>query len=270
MKPVLLFAAIALLCLVLLLLFTPLSTAAAVLCCIGVFVLLQLLCLVFFWAVSLTVPYQSPLKKQNRICRYGIGAISSVINFYCGVHPVLTGMEKLPKEGRFVFVCNHRSAFDPLLVMDRLRDFNIAFISKPSNLRIPFVGRLANAYGYLALDRENDRNALKTILTAVDYLKRDVCSIGIYPEGTRSKTGELLPFHAGSFKVAQKAKVPIVVASVRGSENVRRAKLFSGTRIYLNIIEVIPAETVCALRTNELSEQVRESIRKDLAFAEEG
>ena len=100
--------------------------------------------------------------------------------------PHLRGLEKLPKEGRFLFVCNHRSLFDPLMVMGYLADWNIAFISKPSNMRIPLAGDLAYAAGFLAIDRENDRAALKTILTAADYMKRDLCSIGIYPEGTRT------------------------------------------------------------------------------------
>ena len=95
-------------------------------------------------------------------------------------------------------------------------------------------------------------------------MKQEICSIGIYPEGTRSKTDEMLPFHAGCFKTAQKASVPIAVAAVHGSEKVKRSKLFSITKVYLDILEVIPAETVCAMRTDALSEYIRSIIQKDL------
>ena len=147
-----------------------------------------------------------------------------------------------------------------MVAMDKLRDSNISFISKPENMAIPVVGKVLYGAGFLAIDRENDRNALKTILTAADYLKRDLCSIGIYPEGTRSKTGELLPFHAGSFKIAQRAKVPVVVACVRGSEKSQVVNPFRPNKVRLEILDVIPAETVSASRTDALAEQARELI----------
>ena len=148
--------------------------------------------------------------------------------------------------------------------MDKLRQYEISFISKPSNMQLPFIGRIAYAAGFLAIDRENDRNALRTILTAADYMKRDICSIGIYPEGTRSKTKELLPFHAGSLKTAQKAKVPIVVACCRGSEKIKKFRPFSGTKVNLDILELIPAETVCAMKTQELSDHIVQIIQQNL------
>ena len=151
-----------------------------------------------------------------------------------------------------------------MIVMDKLRDSNISFISKPENMAIPIVGKVLYGAGFLAIDRENDRNALKTILTAADYLKRDLCSIGIYPEGTRSKTGELLPFHAGSFKIAQRAKVPVVVACVRGSEKSQVVNPFRPNKVRLEILGVIPAETVSASRTDALAEQARELIQARL------
>ena len=171
------------------------------------------------------------------------------------------GLEKLPRDSRFLYVCNHRSLFDPMMAMAYLADWDIAFISKPSNFRIPLGAPIVQAAGYLAIDRENDRNALKTILTAADYLKRDLCCIGIYPEGTRSKTGALLPFHAGSFKIAQRAKVPVVVACMRGSEKAQTVNPFSSNRICLEILDVIPAEDIAAHRTDALAERVRDMIQ---------
>ncbi len=231
---------------------------------VGVFLLLHILYMLFFWLVSLTIPNDRPLKKQSSLCRFAIMTYASILDFYCGVHPVVTGVEKLPADSRFLFVCNHRSMFDPIIVADCLRRWNLAFVSKPSNMNIPFTSRVAYGAGYLPLDRENNRNALKTILTAADYMKRGLCSMAIYPEGTRSRTGELLPFHAGSFKVAQKAGVPIVAACVHGTERVQKFRFFTHTTVYLDILDVIPAEEVRALRTDELSNRVRSLIRQKL------
>ena len=264
MLTVLCFALLAVVCGVLLVSAAGFGILAAILLSLLAFFLLQAAYCIFLWLVACTVPKDQPLEKQNAICRFGTGSVASAILFYAGVYPVITGIEKLPKDRRFVYVSNHRSMFDPLVVMGALRAYNIAFISKPSNMDIPLGGRVAHAVGYLAIDRENDRNALRTILTAADYLKKDICNIGIYPEGTRSTTNELLPFHAGSLKIAQKAKVPIVVAAGHGTEKVRRFKLFSGTKVYLDILDVIPAETVCSMRTVDLTEHIRQMIQDDL------
>ena len=264
MLPVLIFSFCALFSLICCVFLLKTGILAAVLIAFGVFILLHLLYVVFFWLFSLSVPRDRPLEKQNAVCRRGMASLASILNFYAGVHPIITGEEKLPTDSRFLFVCNHRSMFDPIIVVDKLRAANMAFISKPSNMKLPLLSRIAYADGFLAIDRENDRNALKTILTAADYLKRDLCSIAIYPEGTRSRTADLLPFHAGSFKIAQRAKVPIVVASVRGKEKKPGFLFFPRTEIRLDILEVIPAEEVCAVKTPELSEHVRSMILADL------
>ena len=261
---VLCFLLLSVVCGVLLVSAAGFSPPAAVLLSVLAFFLMQAVYCLFFWAVACTVPKDRPLEKQNAICRFGAGSIVKVINFYAGVHPVITGIEKIPTDRNFLYVSNHRSMFDPLVVMGSLSAYNIAFISKPSNMNIPFGGRIAHAVGYLAIDRENDRNAMKTILTAADYLKRGICNIGVYPEGTRSGTNELLPFHAGSLKIAQKAKAPIVVAAGHGTEKVKRFKLFSGVKVYLDILEVIPPETVCSMLTVELSQYIRQLIQNDL------
>ena len=261
----LVFLAVSLLCfLPLSLLVFHLSLGASLLLTLLGFLLLHVLYVLFFGLVSCSISMDKPLEKQNPLCRFACYATASLLCFYGGVRPVVTGLEKLPKDGRFLFVSNHCSIFDPMIVMDRLRDCNISFISKPENMAIPIAGKTLYGAGFLAIDRENDRNALKTILTAADYLKRDLCSIGIYPEGTRSKTGQLLPFHAGSFKIAQRAKVPVVVACMRGSEKAQVVNPISSNRIWLDILDVIPAETVASHRTDTLAQQVRDMIQNRL------
>jgi len=206
--------------------------------------------------------------KRNRYAACCCKATTQILAIYGGLRPVLTGLDKLPAEGRFLFVCNHRSLFDPAMVMNYLADYEISFISKPSNLQIPFVGTIGRAAGYLAIDRENDRAALKTILQAADYMKRDICSIGIYPEGTRSHTRELLPFHHGSFKTAQRAKVPLVIACVHGTEKLKQGFFLRPHKAYLEILEVIPAQQVAAMSTLELSEHSRALIQACLERTE--
>ena len=111
--------------------------------------------------------------------------------------------------------------------------------------------------GYLAIDRENDREALKTILRAADYMKRGICSVGIYPEGTRSHSHAMLPFHNGSFKAAQRAHVPVAVACSRGTEKLNKGFFLHPHDVYLEILELIPADQVKTMSTQELAEHSR-------------
>ena len=223
----------------------------------GCFVALNLLYLLILGIGAMFVGNTKPVSKQSAFCRAGCIGVSALLSGYCFVRTHVTGLEKLPDAGRFLMVCNHRSMFDPIIVLDKLRRFNIAFISKPSNMRIPIAGRIAYGAGFLPVDRENDRKALVSIITAADYLKRDICSMAVYPEGTRSKTGELLPFHAGSFKIAQKADVPLVIAAVRDTQKIVKSILRGGADVYLDILEVVPAEKVKSMSTAELAEYSR-------------
>lgn len=264
---IVLFALAALLCAGLYVYFCAGQIWQGILIFVGVFILLHLLYLVVLYLASLSFDRSKPLEKQNVICRGGCAGVIGMLCAYCGVRAHILNEDRLPKDRHFLLVCNHRSMFDPLLIMDRLRDYNISFISKPSNLQIPLIGRIAYGAGFLPIDRENNRAALKTILQAADYLKRGVCSMAVYPEGTRSRDGQLLPFHPGCFKVAQRAGAPLVISSVRGTENVKKGLFLKGTDVYLDIIEVLPPEKVKAMSTIELADYSRKLIEESLAAA---
>ena len=103
-----------------------------------------------------------------------------------------------------------------------------------------------------------------TINAAADLIRAHECSFAIYPEGTRSKSGELLPWHAGSLKIAQKANVPIVVATIEGTERIAHNVPWRRTHVYLRIREVIPAETVKAAKTTDLTEGIRSKMLAEL------
>ncbi len=225
------------------------------------FLLAHVLFVVVNWLSARRTDLSRDGEKINPLVSASARHAGRILCFYGGARPTVRGEEKLPRDSRFLFVCNHRSMFDPLIVMGWLDRWNIAFVSKPSNLRIPMIGTAVKSIGFLAIDRENDRNALRTILTAADYMKRGVCSVGIYPEGTRSRTDELLPFHAGSFKAAQRAKVPLAIACVRGTEDLHRGLLLRPHRVYLDILEVLPPERVCSMHTAELAEYSRNRIQ---------
>ena len=178
------------------------------------------------------------------------------IDIISGIRVHITGLEKIPTNTRFLFVTNHRSNLDPIIVMDTMSSYNIAFISKISNMKIPVIGKLIHLWCFMSIDRDNARNAIKTIQRASDYIKNDIVSIGIYPEGTRSKSKQMGEFHAGSFKIAQKANCPLVIGAVRGTEVVKY-QFWNITHCYIDILEVMEPAEVKSMKSVELADKTK-------------
>lgn len=203
--------------------------------------------------------------KSLKNC-FRIAALSALDIFLplIGANVKVGGAEKLPKEP-FMLVCNHRSLIDAVAVVSVFRKYNVAFITKKENSKLPIVGKYMVKLGCLFLDREDTRAAVKTINKAADMIKSGMASVAICPEGTRNRTDELLlPFHAGSFKIAQKAKCPIVVVSVWGTDELKKHPVFKRTKIYVDVIDVIPTERVIDLRSGQLADMTKELIGKNL------
>ena len=226
---------------------------------LGLELILHALFVTLNWLPIRKVDRSKPLEQQLPGGMAGVRRIDSLLCAYGGLIPRITGEEKLPRTP-YLLVCNHRSFYDPLMILYYLKNENLSFVSKPSNMAIPLIGDLAYSAGFLPIDRENDRNALRTILTAADYLKRGVCNMGIFPEGTRTRTGRLQDFHPGSFKIAQRANVPLVIACVRDTEKASRRLFLRPTKVYLDILEVLPAEKVKAMSTRELADYSKEKM----------
>lgn len=202
--------------------------------------------------------YERTNKFYEKFLNYTVWLMLKLVN----VKVVLKGKEKIPTDSRFLFVSNHRSGYDPVIVRAVLGKYDINFISKPENFKVPILRHFLVRLKFLSIDRDNPRNSLKTIVKAIDYVKNDEGSMGVYPEGTRSKTGELLPFHDGVFKIALKANVPVVVACLKGQENVKKNIPFKKTVINFDILEVLPVEE--KMTSHELAERARTLIENKL------
>jgi 1-acyl-sn-glycerol-3-phosphate acyltransferase len=115
------------------------------------------------------------------------------------------------------------------------------------------------------VNRENDREALKTILKCIQLLKDDKVSVGIFPEGYIHEDHKLYHFRHGVLKVAQKAKVPIVVCTMKDTHHVIPDALKGkGANVELSLLAVIPAEEVAQANTVELGERIYEMMAAEL------
>lgn len=177
-----------------------------------------------------------------------------------GIRIKISGLENMPQTGRFLLVSNHRSNFDPLVLGWALRSWEMAFVMKPDILKIPIAGPFTFQSGYIPMDRENNRAALKAILRAVELIKKDWVSIGIFPEGTRNRGEGLLEFRNGAFKIAQKANVPVVIARLDGTDLAPK-RFPRPTTVCLEIRQVLDPEFVAAHSTAEIGNVVRQILQ---------
>ena len=225
------------------------------------------LALLYFLIPGFFALFINPKKNytnDSKLFRTILNAVSVIALKIMRVKIQVSGAEKLPHGQKLLFVGNHRSNFDPIITWYSLRDWKIAYISKASNFKIPIFGRIIRRCCFMAIDRESPRKAINTINQASELLKAQEVSVGVYPEGTRSKNGELLPFHNGVLRIAQKANASIAVVVLKGTEKIHKNYPFHRTCVEMIIAEVIPAEQVCSTRSAELGDKVRDIIENSL------
>ncbi len=219
--------------------------------------------LLALYMVSFFLPKKEPVEKPKKFCRFFIVKTMRYLIPFIGVRTKVIGREKLPEEP-CVIISNHLSAFDPMVALAAFPERNLAYISKESNMKLPIVGSFIWHAGFHAIDRENGMKALRTLKHAATLIKSCGLDMGIYPEGTRSRTGELLEFKTGAFLLAKRADAPLVIMVTRGSERVTKNALRRKTRVELEILEVLSRETVKSMSIDELADYCRRAVLEGL------
>ena len=232
---------------------------------LGGFLMAAGLAFAFLLIVCAVVDPDKPRDKDSSfyrgIARWYIQLILTVARIR--VHT--QGLEKTPKEGRFLLVCNHLHEADPAILLHYFKNSQLAFVSKQENHDMFIVGKLMPMMLCPLINRENDRQALQTILRCIQLLKEDKVSIGIFPEGYIHKKRKLQHFRPGVFKIAQKAGVPIVVCTIRNSHYVVKNFLKGKpSDVDLHLLEVIPAQELQGKTTTQIAQRVYDLMAADL------
>ena len=208
--------------------------------------------------------------SDYRCLRMVQGAFKFMLKI-AGTDITVIGEENVPDEA-VLFIGNHRSYFDILLTYSRCKRLT-GYVAKKEMLRYPLLRDWMRRLHCLFLDRENPREGLKTILEAIDYVKNGI-SICIFPEGTRNdgEEGSMLPFHSGSFKIAEKSGCPIIPISMNNTaeifENhlprIKKAHVIIeyGTPIYMNEMDKAQKKNISAYCQNI----IRETTEKNRAL----
>ena len=230
----------------------------------GVFLALIVLFALTLWISSLFVDMSKEQKKYHRYYGFMANQLIYIGLRLAGVRVHRKGMELIPRDRPFLLVSNHIADLDPTIFLYTMPWARLAFISKQENEKIYLVNKFMHAIQCQSINRENDREALKTILKTVKILKEGDHSMGVFPEGYESKTGELLPFRNGVFKIAQKAQVPIVVAVLRNTPSIAKNMFRRRTDVDMEILGVVPVEELTGVVTKDVGDRIHKMMEKAL------
>ena len=177
----------------------------------------------------------------------------------------IEGKENVPPEGPCVFISNHQGYGDIIVLFKALEGRQIGFIAKESLEKVPYFGKWIKAIRGVFIKRGDTREALKSIQAGVKTIK-DGFSLVIFPEGTRSRRPEMGEFKPGSFKLATKAKVPIVPIAINGTRHLfeDRGIITKGAVVDVKIHPAIDTAALDRHQIANITHDVENTIRESL------
>lgn len=230
------------------------------------YLFLVLLCTVFMVLSAVALVVCMPFDKG----RWVVHNLSRVlVRIFFFVPPLwrsrVEGLEHIERGRAYVIVLNHSTVVDiPALYYVPL---NFRWVSKREVFKVPFFGQFLRLHGDICIDRGRSNEAMEQLLAEGTRWIGRGASVAVFPEGTRSKDGEIHRFKAGAFLLAREAGVPLLPVVLDGTRTLigPRAMFRWRNRITVRVLPPVSAEEVAATDPKELGEQVRERMVRALA-----
>lgn len=219
---------------------------------------LIVLATLFFGSMSLLVSFFDPNRhKQNAMARGWARVLLAVSR----VKVKVEGLDKIKEDGSYVFVSNHLSYMDTPVALANI-PVQFRFLAKRGLFQIPFMGWHLTRAGHIPVPRGDARAAVKTMTNAAEIVRDQGISLLIFPEGGRSREGEMRPFMEGAAYIAIRAGVPLVPVGLIGTREVLPygSGNIRGGPVTLRIGDPIPTGQATVRDRIQLTEQVRQKI----------
>lgn len=230
------------------------------------FYLFTLLQVSFWFVVSIivlgvTYPFDKSRRWVHECSRY----ICKCLFDLPRLKRTIDGVENIEKGKSYVMVMNHNSGVD-IFAAYKI-PLNFRWVSKREVFRVPFMGPLLTIHGDIPIERGNPSEALAKVLSLGKLWLGRGASVAIFPEGTRSKTGEINRFKMGAFNLAKEANVEILPIVMTGTNKMfRKGWLMNWrNRVAIRVMKPIPVEEVAATDVKDMAQRVRESMIDELA-----
>lgn len=187
--------------------------------------------------------------------------------FLAGIKVVARGTEHIQRNSSAVYAANHASNIEPPVLFHALRSLypDVAVLYKAELRKIPLLVWVFDAAGFVPLERANPGQSLPAVNRASDALKAGK-SFMIFPEGTRSKTGALLPFKKGGFVMAIAAQVPVVPVTITGARDAmhKGSPLVWPATVTVDFAPPVSTAGLIFTQRDEVIKQVRREIESRL------
>lgn len=197
-------------------------------------------------------------KSSLAIVKWGL----KVIGFISGVKLEVNGLDNIPDDQAVLFVGNHISFFD-IIVTYPLMKRPTGYIAKKEIKKVPFLSWWMYFVNCIFLDRKDPRQGLKSVLEASEKIKNGT-SIFLFPEGTRSKDGKLAQFKDGGFKIATKAKAPIIPIGIQGTSDIleNHFPIIKSGKVIVNFGKPVYTSEMSKAEQKSLPDLVREQVKE--------
>ncbi len=181
-----------------------------------------------------------------------------------GIRVHVKGLEHIDPNKQYIFFSNHQSIYD-IFVLLAFLPVQFRYIIKRELYKVPFLNLAMWAARYIPLDRGKSFSAMRSLKKAIEALKQGK-SIMVFPEGTRSQTGEVGEFKRGSMLIASSTKKPVVPVSINGTFNImpKGTRLLHHTDVYLTFFKPIEVSKLNKKEQKLLGEDVRSIIVKNI------
>jgi 1-acyl-sn-glycerol-3-phosphate acyltransferase len=175
-----------------------------------------------------------------------------------GIRLRVEGLERLDSKRPYIFMANHRSNIDIPVLIQALPRFQLRWLAKKELLYVPFFGLALWASRHIIVERSNLSKAMASLRKAREKIGSGI-SVVIFPEGTRSSRGELLPFKRGGFVLALQSRTPIVPVTINGTEAVlpKGDWRIRGGDVEIIVSEAVPVEPYRLANLEQLVNRVR-------------
>ena len=183
-----------------------------------------------------------------------------------GVRLEVSGLENIEEGTPYIVVANHRSNID-IMTLARALPIPIRFLSKKEVLQFPLMGAAMRGVGMVPLDREMGRKELASIIRSARLLVSEGRSLVIFPEGTRSITGEMLPFKYGAFFIAAQVGCPVLPVAISGTGAIwpPQSWVIKGGPVRVRVMPPIVLTKKDSRQSRPLAHQIRSDLIEELA-----
>ena len=200
-----------------------------------------------------------PIDYKYKVSNFLMKVWTNIVLFIYGIKVNVYGKENIDSSKGNLYISNHASYLDIFVQLAKLPD-NVRMVYKNEINKVPLLGWAMLAAGFISLDRLNIRNAMRSLDKAAQKIKKGL-SIVIYPEGTRTETGDVGEFKRGMFILADKSQADIIPVSLSNTFNLMKS---GSMRVYPGTVNMVIGKPVKYIKDKRLLNRIRETVINNL------